>query len=96
MTNAIKIQDNTNSETFEPSEEAHSLEPVLLDFLTMVARSPEAAIETLLLTYTSLVVHLDGSLAMNKERAREMLDMMFAYCEREHADCITDNGGHTH
>lgn len=96
MTNAIKIQDNTATVAAEPSEEAIALEPAIIDFLTMTATGLEVAMETLLLSYTSLVVHLDGSLALNKERAREMLEMMFTFAEREHANCIADNGGHSH
>lgn len=95
----IAVQDNT-VEISEPSGEALELETPLIDFLTMESSSIDVAMEALLVTFTSLLVHTPGDMEIKKKQAHKALDAMFAFAEREHASCIfaidSDNNTQVH
>ncbi len=94
MSNAIKVEEN---HVIEPSEEAQIISERLIDLLGYGASSFETAVESLMLAYTNLVVHQEGPIALHRENAKQMLEMMFNFSLQAHADCIGGDGStHTH
>ena len=91
MGNAIKVEEV--AEIIEPSTEALELSASLVDGIMQYASSSEVATEALLLAFTEILVHREGSLFAHKENAKQMLEDMFNFSVNEHADCIKDMVG---